>query len=88
MRVAFWSGEELGLYGSAAYVRTLDAAAITAIRAYLNFDMLGSPNGFRAVYDPTGTVRAQPGTTVPSPASRIPPGRTPASRRHRSPAIR
>ncbi len=64
VRVAFWAGEELGLFGSAAYVRTLDATAIASIRAYLNFDMLGSPNGVRAVYDPAGTLRERESAVV------------------------
>ena len=64
VRVAFWAGEELGLFGSTAYVRTLDATAIASIRAYLNFDMLGSPNGVRAVYDPAGTLRDREGAVI------------------------
>jgi hypothetical protein len=64
VRVAFWTGEEIGLWGSGAYVRGLDAAASGAIEAYLNFDMLGSPNGVRLVYDGAGTSRAAEGATV------------------------
>ena len=51
VRVAFWTGEESGLLGSFAYARGLTPDAIAAIRAYLNFDMLGSSNGIRTVYD-------------------------------------
>jgi Zn-dependent M28 family amino/carboxypeptidase len=64
VRVAFWTGEEIGLWGSGAYVRGLDAARSGAIEAYLNFDMLGSPNGVRLVYDGAGTSRAAEGATV------------------------
>jgi Zn-dependent M28 family amino/carboxypeptidase len=51
VRFAFWSGEEIGLLGSSAYVDGLPAEDASRIAAYLNFDMLGSPNGVRDVYD-------------------------------------
>jgi hypothetical protein len=55
VRVAFWTGEEIGLLGSFAYARGLAPDAIAAIRASLNFDMLGSSNGIRTVYDGAAT---------------------------------
>lgn len=55
LRVAFWTGEEMGVLGSLAYARELDATEIGAIRAYLNFDMIGSTNGIRTVYDGQAT---------------------------------
>lgn len=55
VRVAFWTGEEIGLFGSAAYVQALTAESVGVIEAYLNFDMLGSTNGIRTVYDGQGT---------------------------------
>jgi Zn-dependent M28 family amino/carboxypeptidase len=64
VRVAFWTGEELGLLGSAAYVRGLGTARDGPIRAYLNFDMLGSPNGIRVVYDGAITSRPPESTTI------------------------
>lgn len=36
----FWSGEEIGLLGSAFYVASLSAAEQAKIRGYLNFDMV------------------------------------------------
>jgi Zn-dependent M28 family amino/carboxypeptidase len=66
LRVAFWTGEETGLWGSGAYVRGLEGAAIGSIEAYLNFDMLGSPNGVRLVYDGVDTSRPAEGATVTS----------------------
>ncbi len=51
IRLAFWTGEEVGLQGSAHYVRSLSQSAAQAIVAYLNVDMVGSPNGFVGVYD-------------------------------------
>jgi hypothetical protein len=51
VRFAFWAGEELGLYGSSHYIEGLSASDREAIAVYLNFDMLGSPNGGRMVYD-------------------------------------
>jgi aminopeptidase Y len=50
VRVAFWAAEELGLWGSADYVSGLSPDDRARIVAYLNFDMLGSPNGVREVY--------------------------------------
>jgi aminopeptidase Y len=44
VRFAFWAGEEEGLYGSREYVDALPEAERGAIVAYLNLDMVGSPN--------------------------------------------
>jgi aminopeptidase S len=51
IRFAFWGAEEGGPFGSAAYVDGLSTAELEEIVAYLNFDMLGSPNAVRFVYD-------------------------------------
>jgi Zn-dependent M28 family amino/carboxypeptidase len=51
VRFAFWAGEEFGLLGSRDYVATLRSAEQAEISAYLNFDMLGSPNYVPFVYD-------------------------------------
>jgi Zn-dependent M28 family amino/carboxypeptidase len=64
VRVAFWTGEELGLWGSSAYVQGLDAAALGSIEAYLNFDMVGSPNGVRLVYDASEGPRPAEAATL------------------------
>ena len=48
--MGFWAAEELGLLGSRRYVRSLDRADRSRIDAYLNFDMVGSPNAVPAVY--------------------------------------
>jgi len=50
VRVAFWAAEEIGLYGSRHYVRSLDEAERRRIRAYVNLDMVGSPNPVPEVY--------------------------------------
>jgi Iap family predicted aminopeptidase len=50
IRLAFWGAEELGLIGSRRYVRTLDERGRGHIAAYVNFDMVGSPNARPAVY--------------------------------------
>jgi Zn-dependent M28 family amino/carboxypeptidase len=57
VRVAFWTGEEAGMMGSTAFATALGSARDGPIRAYLNFDMLGSPNGIRVVYDGAMTSR-------------------------------
>jgi Zn-dependent M28 family amino/carboxypeptidase len=61
IRVAFWAAEETGLQGSGRYVSILAHAERERIVAYLNADMLGSPNGIRGVYDGAG---AAPGSTA------------------------
>jgi len=55
VRFAWWGAEELGLFGSAAYVSRLSARDIKNIALNLNFDMLGSPNYVRFVYDGDGS---------------------------------
>ncbi|MEV0405990.1 M20/M25/M40 family metallo-hydrolase [Actinoallomurus sp. NPDC050550] len=51
VRFAFWGAEEEGLLGSEYYVAHLTADQKARIALNLNFDMLGSPNGRRGVYD-------------------------------------
>ena len=50
IRLAFWGAEELGLYGSRRYVAALTPSERERIHAYVNLDMVGSPNAVRAVY--------------------------------------
>jgi Zn-dependent M28 family amino/carboxypeptidase len=54
VRFAWWGAEELGLLGAEHYVADLkanDPEAFEKIGLYLNFDMVGSPNYVRFVYD-------------------------------------
>ncbi|MER7701439.1 M28 family metallopeptidase [Kitasatospora sp. NPDC097605] len=51
VRFAWWSAEEFGLRGSAAYVKSLSEADRKKIKLYLNFDMIASPNSAQFVYD-------------------------------------
>ena len=55
VRFAFWGAEELNLLGSEHYVNTLSDDDLGKIVANLNFDMLGSPNYVRFVYDGDGS---------------------------------
>jgi Zn-dependent M28 family amino/carboxypeptidase len=57
VRVGFWTGEEIGLLGSTAWVGRSGAPPLRSIAVYLNLDMLGSPNGGRFVYDGATTTR-------------------------------
>ena len=50
VRLAFWAAEELGLLGSRHYVRSLAEGERRRIAAYLNFDMVASPNPFTDLY--------------------------------------
>lgn len=61
IRFGLWGGEELGLLGSNAYVEQLEPTEIGQIVAKLNFDMIGSPNGARFIYDGDGDDFGQPG---------------------------
>ncbi|WP_341393903.1 M28 family peptidase [Arthrobacter sp. G119Y2] len=65
VRFAFWGGEEDGLQGSNHYVSQLDQVGLDGTLANLNFDMLGSPNLVRFVYDGDGS--AFPDSTAPRP---------------------
>ncbi|MEV0243096.1 M28 family metallopeptidase [Streptomyces sp. NPDC050674] len=51
LRFAWWGAEELGLVGSRSYVNRLTTGDRSRISAYLNFDMIGSPNPGYFVYD-------------------------------------
>jgi hypothetical protein len=51
VRFAFWAAEEFGTLGSADYVRNLPPQERERIAAYLNLDMVGSPNAGYYVYD-------------------------------------
>ena len=65
VRFAFWGAEESGLLGSEHYVANLSASQLSKIYANLNFDMLGSPNYVRFVYDGDGSsggVSGPPGS--------------------------
>jgi Iap family predicted aminopeptidase len=56
-RIGLWSAEEMGLLGSKRYVRSLPPAQRRRIAAYLNLDMVGSPNAVVAVYASTRRIR-------------------------------
>ncbi|MGI5212458.1 M28 family metallopeptidase [Plantactinospora sp. CA-290183] len=64
VRFALWGAEEANLVGSTHYIANLPAAEQDRIALYLNFDMVGSPNYVRFVYDgdnsafPVGTGSA------------------------------
>jgi len=55
VRFAFWGAEESGLIGSDYYVSQLSKSQLKNIAAYLNYDMVGSPNYVRFVYDGDGS---------------------------------
>ncbi|MCC8250000.1 M28 family metallopeptidase [Saccharothrix luteola] len=63
VRFGWWGAEELGLIGSTYYVNNLPTTERSRIKAYLNFDMIGSPNPGYFVYSasgqPTGSLLLQ-----------------------------
>ena len=64
VRFAWWGAEESGLVGSDIYVlgdpaqpgTGLSAEELAKIALYLNFDMIGSPNYVRFIYDGDGSA--------------------------------
>jgi hypothetical protein len=51
LRLGFWAAEEIGLVGSRRYVARLPRRERERIAAYLNLDMVGSPDARLAVYE-------------------------------------
>jgi Zn-dependent M28 family amino/carboxypeptidase len=56
LRFAFWGAEEFGLIGSRYYVNSLSEKQRDRVLANLNFDMVGSTNYVRFVYDGDGST--------------------------------
>lgn len=56
VRFGWWGSEELGLIGSTKYVEGLSDTEKNKIRAYLNFDMIASPNYMIGLFDGNGTA--------------------------------
>jgi Zn-dependent M28 family amino/carboxypeptidase len=56
IRFAWWGAEEAGLVGSTRYVASLTSSQLSDIDLYLNFDMIGSPNYGRFIYDGDGSA--------------------------------
>lgn len=54
VRFAWWTAEEDGLLGSYYYTRNAPADELAKIRAYLNFDMVGSNNFVYGILDGDG----------------------------------
>ncbi|MFC3893358.1 M28 family metallopeptidase [Lentzea rhizosphaerae] len=54
VRFGWWGAEERGLIGSTNYVNSLSSTDKSKIKAYLNFDMTGSPNPGYFVYSASG----------------------------------
>jgi Iap family predicted aminopeptidase len=50
VRLGFWGAEEFGIYGSRRYVAKLSRIERRGIGAYVNLDMVGSPNPVTTVY--------------------------------------
>ncbi|KAH6893525.1 hypothetical protein B0T10DRAFT_559506 [Thelonectria olida] len=58
VRFAFWGAEEYGLLGSYYYIKSVNSSEteLAKIRAYLNFDMIASPNYIYGIYDGDGNA--------------------------------
>ena len=71
VRFAFWGAEESGLLGAEYYVSQLSKREQKNIAAYLNFDMVASPNYVRFVYDGDGSDTALSGPTGSAQIERV-----------------
>ena len=70
LRFMWYAAEEGGLIGSSYYVANLSAAERGQIEMMLNFDMVGSPNMVRFVYDGNNsTFPVGPGVQLGPPGS-------------------
>ncbi|KAF2750143.1 aminopeptidase-like protein Y [Sporormia fimetaria CBS 119925] len=62
VRIGFWSAEEFGLLGSNYYLKSINGSIsgseeeVKKVRAYLNFDMIASPNYVLGIYDGDGSA--------------------------------
>ncbi|MBK3749234.1 MULTISPECIES: M28 family metallopeptidase [Stutzerimonas] len=67
VRFAWWGAEESGLVGSTYYVNQLTEDERGRIKAYLNADMVGSPNFANFIYDGDGSdfgLQGPPGSAA------------------------
>lgn len=67
VRFAWWGAEESGLVGSTYYVSQLPQNQKERIKAYLNVDMVGSPNFVNFIYDGDGSdfgLQGPPGSAA------------------------
>ena len=72
LRFAFWGAEESGLVGSTAYVNEqVENGTDDQIEANLNFDMIGSPNFVRFVYDGDLSDSPPPPSGAPAGSAQI-----------------
>lgn len=55
IRFGWWGAEEVGLVGSTEYVEGLSEAELGKIKAYMNFDMIGSDNFIVGTLDSDGS---------------------------------
>lgn len=62
VRLGFWGAEEFGLLGSYHYMKSINGSLggnsteVNKLRAYLNFDMIASPNYVLGIYDGDGSA--------------------------------
>jgi Zn-dependent M28 family amino/carboxypeptidase len=72
VRFAFWGAEEFGLLGAEDYLAGLTEEELGDIHLNLNFDMLGSPNFVRFVYDGNSSELPPPDdVTIPAGSGKI-----------------
>lgn len=71
VRFAFWGAEESGLLGAEHYVSQLTPRQQKDIAVYLNFDMVGSPNYGRFIYDGDGSATPDAGPNGSAVAEKV-----------------
>src|ERR1700744_282775 len=65
VKFCFWAAEELSLWGSYLHLHNLSPTERDRIMAYLNFDMLASPNYAYGVLSSYGKMRTPPSVYQP-----------------------
>jgi aminopeptidase S len=58
LRFGFWAAEEIGLLGSRRYVTRLSRRERQRVAAYVNLDMVGTPDSEPEVYDGARSIEA------------------------------
>ncbi|KAG8925564.1 Leucyl aminopeptidase yscIV [Tulasnella sp. 418] len=66
VRFSWWTAEEIGLVGSAAYVASLSQVERDKIAVYINLDMTASPNGIYGIHDGDNSEGANTPAVAPA----------------------
>lgn len=71
VRFAWWGAEEIGLIGSTEYVEAMTEDEVATVAAYLNMDMVASPNYVFGVYDGDDSLGSAAYGQLPSGSAQV-----------------